>query len=614
MERLEALLCRGRSSGRLNDKDHKYILLTNGIADPQSFSWIRDVQWYMIADFELEGESGDGESEDDLLDFFTRNKIMYPSCCTGQELTKLLSKQSSAASTEDCLKDLRIGEKVLFLQCGSRKEDTPAWFKDVMPGVSFLLTQLLDPHRLDTMENIVVITLIANNVRLKEMSLVMQKMAEVVNLDQFICLFEYEHRMRQIDVKVEEVFGASWRKQRIQITWAQLNKFMTDKTKKVVFSGLEVPGSTGAKVPISAEFLARHKRDGVCVLACNQCEEIHKMTTRERAEYCQEGKRKTLEFLAGREPDWSVFFSNLQNAPAVKDMPPGVVKREITSHIIRELRKLARSDEKCVARLCVSHYPGSGATTIGRSVLWEFKEEMRCLMLDGNDYQNGGGDSIDLDKLNRTAKRVLELRAYQEYDDIVKGHNKGLSCPPVLVLFDNCNDIMAQLLTTNLEKQVEHGGITFKETMILLLYLKSSFDVENVLRESQDLGGGARKMPPNVTIEQALTEREKKTFEARLEYLKSKHFQPQDMLSFVIMAENFDEESDYVKRLVHNALTHMELIYSNQMRVLLYLSILKYFGNAHLPVHHCKKLAFPFGLDASVKSTKGKDIPEGLTS
>ncbi len=598
VERLWGLLCRGRSCYNLNDKDHKYVLLCNGLPDMEKASWIAKTNWYLMLDFSIEDnpcgngdndEPGDDDSSINLLAHFMDGKIREPSYFTGKDLTEFLGAENSQESVVEFLNELRIGERSLFIQCGSkRSSDTPKWFREVMKGLSVLLSHVLDAQRLGSIDNVVIMLAIGGDTRLQEISMTVRKMAEVVNPDQFVCMFEDRGKLALIDKEVEHVFGTEqWEKQKIPVSWPQLHKFLNDKTVKTIFSGYELLGSSGAMISVESEFLSLFKEEGLHVLPSNQCDDILSKSTEEKIKCCEDGKKKILEFLGGKEPEWAVFFyTNTSSAPIVQEMPPGVVKRDITAEIVKSLDELSKNDEKCVARLCISHYPGSGATTIGRSILWETRRKMRCLMLDGRNYKKG--EEYNQAKLQGAADKILLLRAYSEQNEVVKGKSEEFSCPTVLILFDNCNDIMAQLLTSFLEKRVENKGITFKKTMFLLMYLKCSFNQDDTLRESQD----SKKF----FIKQELTDKERNTFNTRLGYLKKNHgFEPRDMLSFVIMAENFDKDSGYVRKLVGSALMDMREIYPQQRKVLLYLSILKYFGNAHLPVHHCKKLAFAFG-------------------
>jgi len=63
----------------------------------------------------------------------------------------------------------------------------------------------------------------------------------------------------------------------------------------------------------------------------------------------------------------------------------------------------------------------------------------------------------------------------------------------------------------------------------------------------------------------------------------------QSMLHFVIMTKKFDMNSKYVKDVVDNALEDIGN-YGNLEKLLIYLSIMKYFGGKGMPSSHCHRM------------------------
>ena len=136
--------------------------------------------------------------------------------------------------------------------------------------------------------------------------------------------------------------------------------------------------------------------------------------------------------------------------------------------------------------------------------------------------------------------------------------------------------------------------------MFLILYISSSFEMDLSLDGSITHG---------YYLKQALSPKEKTLFKTRLKVLEENQSMDfEDMLSFVIMAENFKDDSDYVRKVVENALYDMKKVYSRQADLLLYLSVLKYFGDMHLPAIHCRKIAFPLLSDSTIRDLRGKTI------
>jgi hypothetical protein len=73
------------------------------------------------------------------------------------------------------------------------------------------------------------------------------------------------------------------------------------------------------------------------------------------------------------------------------------------------------------------------------------------------------------------------------------------------------------------------------------------------------------------------------------------------MLAFVIMAENFNKHSEYIKKLVADALKDIGN-YGKQKTLLLYLAIMKYYGDKGLPSSHCHSFIDDIGC-ANIKNT-----------
>ena len=82
-------------------------------------------------------------------------------------------------------------------------------------------------------------------------------------------------------------------------------------------------------------------------------------------------------------------------------------------------------------------------------------------------------------------------------------------------------------------------------------------------------------------------------FKSKLRQLREK-FEEKDiplknMLHFVIMAENYNLKSSYVKKIVNEALEDIGN-YGKQQDLLQYLAIMKYYGDKGLPSTHCHKV------------------------
>ena len=98
---------------------------------------------------------------------------------------------------------------------------------------------------------------------------------------------------------------------------------------------------------------------------------------------------------------------------------------------------------------------------------------------------------------------------------------------------------------------------------------------------------------PVFTLKQEPTKDELEKLKGKLKQLiksfREKEIPLENMLHFVIMAENFDIKSNYVKKVVNEALEDIG-DYGKQENLLQYLAIMKYFGDKGLPSTYCHQV------------------------
>ena len=106
---------------------------------------------------------------------------------------------------------------------------------------------------------------------------------------------------------------------------------------------------------------------------------------------------------------------------------------------------------------------------------------------------------------------------------------------------------MADLLSSALEVQTHQKGIIQDSPLFIILFVCSSTDFE---AKSSDVNI-ARVTNKDCQILQKLDPDEMTIFQTRLKFLvEESECKVEDMLSFVIMAEDFNENSVYIKKVV----------------------------------------------------------------
>jgi hypothetical protein len=256
----------------------------------------------------------------------------------------------------------------------------------------------------------------------------------------------------------------------------------------------------------------------------------------------------------------------------------------------KEIVHLSKENEVVLTKQLV-HEPGSGASTIAKHVLWQLKAEMRCVSI--NAKLLFSGEKVDLDKIKILADSLLSLRSLGEENDVVKGgwRSERISCPPVLVLLDNSDETIGDILSSAIEDKVQQQKIKHNSALFVLLNICSSLDFSS------------NASAQNSLLKQQLSEEEQIIFKGRLQVMGEELLCPlEDILSFVIMAENFNQESKYIKKVVETALSEIDL-HPDQRQLLMYLSLLKWFINAGLPVQLCQVLIFGYLENSGDKRT-----------
>ena len=166
--------------------------------------------------------------------------------------------------------------------------------------------------------------------------------------------------------------------------------------------------------------------------------------------------------------------------------------------------------------------------------------------MDGRRFLNG--EKVDTEKVEKVADCISSIRSIGEDPEVTKGKhlNKKQKCVTVLILLDNANDVLAKVLSTKLEQNSRKEEVIYESTMFILLYICSSVEFQTIAASDDAMDSSITE---DCQILQRLNPEEKNIFQTRLK-LMEKNCNAEDMLSFVIMAENFDENSKYVKKVV----------------------------------------------------------------
>ncbi|XP_035763862.1 sterile alpha motif domain-containing protein 9-like [Neolamprologus brichardi] len=245
-----------------------------------------------------------------------------------------------------------------------------------------------------------------------------------------------------------------------------------------------------------------------------------------------------------------------------------VIKRDAyhdTSKLLNDALKY-NADQTPVNIINIYHHPGSGGSTVARQVLWNNRKSLRCAVVKPS-YP-----------VSVVAQHAVELREYEEKDP--------QRCLPVLLLIEDSDKEYLDDLRNELEvainvKQIQYGTFCF-----ILLSCRRSHDPEKKCKESP---------LQNVSVTHKLSDQEKRKFAGKRQELEER-YEPQFILTFVLMSEGFNE--DYVHQFVKNLLKGIDH-HSIVTRLISYVALLNtYVQNSFISQSHCEALlALTFHLE-----------------
>ena len=150
---------------------------------------------------------------------------------------------------------------------------------------------------------------------------------------------------------------------------------------------------------------------------------------------------------------------------------------------------------------------------------------------------------------------------------------------PVFVFFDHSCREHALALRNEIETYMFRNKIKCTQIAAIILYAERKVD----LKETSE-------MEKVYILKAKLDSSERDDFGSKLNQLQQKHkFSPDDMLSFVIMCENFNDDSEFVRRVVRNNMRGIRTQNPKQDRMLSILACMKYFSDGNLLESICEK-------------------------
>uniref|UniRef100_A0AAQ4QL95 SAM domain-containing protein n=1 Tax=Gasterosteus aculeatus aculeatus TaxID=481459 RepID=A0AAQ4QL95_GASAC len=210
-----------------------------------------------------------------------------------------------------------------------------------------------------------------------------------------------------------------------------------------------------------------------------------------------------------------------------------IIERDAYQEVYTFVNDALKSNANQTPVNCINiyHHPGSGGSTVARQVLWNNRKSVRCAV-----------------------------------------------CLPVLLLIEDSDkeyldDLKNELEVATNTKRIQHATLCF-----ILLSCRRSHDPEKRCKESP---------LQNVSVTHKLSAQEKRKFARKREVLEAQ-YEPDFILTFVLMSKGFDEK--YVQQFVEHLLQGI-----NRQDVvttlILYVALLNtYVQNSFISQSHCEAL------------------------
>ncbi|OCT96124.1 sterile alpha motif domain-containing protein 9-like [Xenopus laevis] len=225
-----------------------------------------------------------------------------------------------------------------------------------------------------------------------------------------------------------------------------------------------------------------------------------------------------------------------------------------------------------VARINIVHQPGSGGSTVARQILWKYKNELRCAIV--NSFYS----------VSQVCEHVIKFRDYEEKEPI--------QCLPVFLLLEDCDEEYIDDLKHDLSEAMVYKKINNLKPRFILLSCKRSNDPQKLCKASYH---------DTVAITHKLTRKEQVMFQAKAKEL-SACFASELIITFVIMSHGFDKQylKDFVAHVMHD-IDHS----SNVTRLIRYVALLNhYVQNSYISLSHCEEF---LGIKPYLKENLQKD-------
>ena len=545
----------------INDKDKKFYLFTDIVAediDEAVLKWTACIDFQAVFDFDFQScDVGLLKKTDDL----NINNVY-------SQLSNFVKIVEDNDNEKAC-KEIRYGYQKNWIQCTEPNQDFKTWSLRMKAAIVKIINFFVKAKNVESKDKIIFVFAFFNedlsSKEIKKIATIIKESVLILSGDDMYskgiknCIFlsekneilqEYQKLVIGNDSDDCIVNFDEMKAQTVEISWSQLTSFVESNKGYTDTEDLKIPSSTGVEVSVAKSTIDHYKKYGLYVVGTNHCHYLRSTETI-KEELMRIADEKTQEFMKGGNPDMAIFLLAEPSKLPFNAMS-ALVERDITKRIVAKIE--ASRDSNFVTLLGLNHNPGSGATTVGKNILWIFKDKYRVGYLDC--------DAV----VEATASILLNFSSLGDT-------NARSKLRKVLIFLDNSSRDKAAKIKSNLETEVKKRRDFNTSACFIILY------AEQCVNLSQKDESYER----DFTLQCSLNDKEISFFKSKLEAIQaSGNFQPDNMISYIVMASNYDEDNEYIGRVVRNNLEKIE--HTRQENLLYILSIYKQFshGNGNL--------------------------------
>lgn len=302
----------------------------------------------------------------------------------------------------------------------------------------------------------------------------------------------------------------------------------------------KLPNSSNGSVTMSNKEKFDLGLNDIELLSGDECSlEIRKLSEEKQI---QKEKEERENFYKGIDATWWNFFFKTH-----------VCERTILTEYTEDIQAKLTNGKKRLEMVQILHQPGSGGTTLGKHILWNFSQfknssinKYRCCIV--NNITKG-----------ETACQITKLRSFRE--------NSSEEADPVIVLLDNKTEDLLKHFTNDLDAQAYKNGSSKKVFCVVIILSRCSI---NTVAER-----GKKVLRHELTPQENSWFRQ--THEIQLKAFGEAHVK--SLISFNVMKENFDKS--YIEKTTAEI---MNGLFKCEQTVLQHLSLLNYFDLFECPV------------------------------